>query len=154
MVAVPDVTGDEIADAYTTLHAAGLRVAIPHSYAYALTRPPIAVSQAPGVGTEVAKGSTVSLALDRGPTERPMYTGHQVTIPDLTGMPAGLAARQLAGMGLGFHIAQVPPLEASDAPTLLDAYRVIAQTVEPGTVVSGRERRRDRNVGLYVEPIA
>jgi beta-lactam-binding protein with PASTA domain len=150
-VVVPDVTGAAVSEAYDVLHQAGLRVAIPQEYRYGTVSPPVPKAQSPEAGTKVAPGSTVTLTLGKGPTGRPQYTTDTVTMPDLIGMPLARAAKDLAALGLGFHIAAMPPLEPSDAPTLLAAYRVVAQSVEPGTEID-ETRRRDRNMALFVEP--
>jgi len=151
VVAVPAVTGMAVGDAYQALHDAGLRVAIPREFAYGFSSQPVVTEQMPGAGTEASRESSVTLTLGKGPAGRPTLTAEEVSVPDVTGMTAADAGDTLAQMGLAFHIAKVPPLAAADAPTLLANYRVIAQTVEPGAVVSASQGRR--NVGLYVEPI-
>jgi beta-lactam-binding protein with PASTA domain len=151
-VVVPDVRGAAVGEAYDVLHQAGLRVAIPQEYRYGTVSQPVPKGQSPEVGTKVAPGSTITLTLGKGPTGRPQYTTETVTMPDLTGMPLAAAARKIAGLGLGFHIAAMSPLEPSDAATLLDNYRVIAQSVEPGTEIDD-SRRKDRNMALFVELI-
>jgi beta-lactam-binding protein with PASTA domain len=148
-VAVPPVTHMAVQEAYRKLRAAHVRVAIPHAFRYGFASPPIVAAQKPVAGADVPAGSTVTLTLGRGPSARLIFTTGQTTVPDLLDMRAGEAATRLVALGLRFHIAKVPPLEPGDEAELLDNYRVIAQTVEPGTVVTGRRP----SVGLYVEPI-
>jgi serine/threonine-protein kinase len=149
-VAVPTVTHMAVQEAYRKLRAVGLRVAIPRQFAYRMTSPPLVTAQMPEDGAMVPAGSAVTLTLGRGPTGGPVLTKAKVTVPELIDMTASEATNRLLSLGLRFHIAKVPPLEPSFKPQLLDNYRVVAQTVEPGAVVSGNRRP---SVGLYVVPI-
>ena len=148
--AVPPVTQMAVQEAYRKLRAVGLRVAIPRQFAYRMTSPPLVTAQMPEEGSKVPAGSAVTLTLGRGPTASPVLTKAKVTVPDLIDMTATEATNRLLGLGLRFHIAKLPPLEPSGKPQLLDNFRVVAQTVEPGAVVTGNRRP---SVGLYVVPI-
>src|SRR5262245_56644981 len=148
-VAVPPVTHMAVQEAYRKLRALGFQVAIPRAFSYRLLSPPLVTAQMPEAGSNAPPGSTVTLTLRRGPTASLALTTVRATVPDVIDMTATQAAALLMSRGLAFHVAKVPPLEASDEDELLDNYRVIAQTVEPGTVVAGTRRP---NVGLYVEP--
>ena len=79
----------------------------------------IVVGQAPAAGQSVAKGTTITLQVSKGP----QTTG----VPDVTSLDEGLARRTLEGAG--FTVVSEP--QDTDDPTL--AERVISQDPPAGT---------------------
>ena len=97
-VDVPDVRGQQLADATTALEAAGLRAAV-GDQAFSDTVPKGSViDQSPRGGT-LTKGSTVTLTVSKGPD--------LVTVPDLRGRSVEDAQRTLQDLGLKPHLLQV-----------------------------------------------
>jgi beta-lactam-binding protein with PASTA domain/tRNA A-37 threonylcarbamoyl transferase component Bud32 len=88
-VTVPDVTGQSEGSASAEISNAGLRTDITEQES---DQPAgTVISQDPGAGRNVAKGSTVTLVVARAPS--------QVTVPDVTGETEDAANQQLSAAG-------------------------------------------------------
>jgi len=89
-VAVPDVTGISRESAEDSLRAEGLKVVVREEASD--TPEGEVVAQDPAAGSEVDAGSRVTITVSTGP--------EQVTVPEVTGLPAADARRALRQAGL------------------------------------------------------
>jgi eukaryotic-like serine/threonine-protein kinase len=102
---VPTVVGSRTSAAVVRLRRAGLR---PQVTAVPATAPPgVVVGESPAAGTQVAKGSTVSLRVSKG----------QTTVPDVTGQLASDAKAALRAAGLVPIEFKVPGVEPKGTVT-------------------------------------
>jgi serine/threonine-protein kinase len=90
-VDVPDVTGDDPADARQTLTGAGLKVVIAPDRVNSEYDKGKVARQSPGDGSQAAAGDTVTLTLSKGP--------QMVQVPDVTGDSVDDAHKALEGAG-------------------------------------------------------
>ncbi|MFJ5027983.1 Stk1 family PASTA domain-containing Ser/Thr kinase [Streptomyces sp. NPDC088560] len=90
-VGVPDVTGDDPADARQTLTDAGLKVVIAPDRVNSEYDNGKVARQSPGDGSQAAAGDTVTLTLSKGP--------QMVQVPDVTGDSVADAHKALEGAG-------------------------------------------------------
>ncbi|MFR9791645.1 Stk1 family PASTA domain-containing Ser/Thr kinase [Streptomyces sp. MB22_4] len=90
-VDVPDVTGDDPADAEQELTAAGLRVRISSEQVNSPYDKGKVARQSPGDGGQAAAGDTVTLTLSKGP--------QMIEVPDVTGDSVDDAHQALEGAG-------------------------------------------------------
>lgn len=146
-VTVPNVKGKAPEVAYQLLHRAGLRVSTSGSLSYGLrlrepnepvlTRGmlfglPGVRRQAPLAGRVVGRGSVVEIVTDglRGSERIFSCDPYPETVPDLIGKTLGF----LGGHESCFSIVakKLPPLDAADAPSLLENYVVSRQTPAAG----------------------
>ena len=103
VVVVPRVEGLRASLAVQRLRAAGLTARVENVFA---GQPPgIVVSQEPGAGERVARGSSVAVRASRGP--------QRVTVPDVTGETQAAAQRRIRAVGLTPFVFRVP---AEDVP--------------------------------------
>jgi serine/threonine-protein kinase len=89
-VRVPDVVGLTSSSAERQLQAAGLEVAVTETESEEPDDQ--VVRQSPAGGAEVESGTRVTITVSKGPGE--------VTVPDVAGLDAGVAARRLRRAGL------------------------------------------------------
>jgi serine/threonine-protein kinase len=109
-VVVPDVTGLSRSSAQDSLEAEGLRVSVREE---ASDEPEDqVVSQDPVGGTQVDSGARVTITVSTGP--------EQVTVPDVTGLPAGEAGRELRGAGLRVVRRDSPVTDEAEAGIVVD----------------------------------
>jgi len=127
-VVVPAVVEDGVSSAYWDLHDAGFAVSIEEPFLFddSVTR------QTPAPGSEVRRGSVVSLELTRyrGPWGL-LPPGGDLVMPSLIGDRLDLATGKLQSHGALWGVGQLPPLPAGTAPTLLANYKVRAQHPQP-----------------------
>ncbi|MER6749352.1 Stk1 family PASTA domain-containing Ser/Thr kinase [Streptomyces fungicidicus] len=90
-VDVPDVTGDDLADARADLEEAGLKVKIAPERVNSEHDAGQVARQNPGEGRQVAEGDTVTLTLSKGP--------EMVEVPDVVGDSVDDARSRLEGAG-------------------------------------------------------
>ncbi|MGQ5636750.1 MULTISPECIES: Stk1 family PASTA domain-containing Ser/Thr kinase [unclassified Streptomyces] len=90
-VDVPDVTGDDPADARQELTDAGLKVRIASGQVNSEYDKGKVARQSPGDGSQAARGDTVTLTLSKGPV--------MVEVPDVTGDSVDDAHKALEGAG-------------------------------------------------------
>jgi serine/threonine-protein kinase len=90
-VDVPDVTGDDPADAKQELTDAGLKVQIAPQQVNSEYDKGKVAQQSPGGGAKAAEGDTVTLTLSKGP--------EMVQVPDVTGDSVDDAHKALEGAG-------------------------------------------------------
>jgi beta-lactam-binding protein with PASTA domain len=99
-IPVPNLVGTKTSVAVSQLKAAGLQAQV--TTVPAKAAPGVVVKESPVVGTNVAKGSTVSLQASKG----------QSTVPDVRGQPAADAKAALQSAGLvpaEFHVSSTEP---------------------------------------------
>jgi hypothetical protein len=127
-VVVPAVVDDDVSSAYWDLHTAGLAVAIdePFSVNGYVTR------QTPAPGSEVPRGSVVSLGLRAEGFNGMLPDGGWLVMPSLIGVRLDLATRTLRSLGALWRLAPLPPLRAGTRPNLLANYVVRAQHPRAG----------------------
>ncbi|MEU9445098.1 Stk1 family PASTA domain-containing Ser/Thr kinase [Streptomyces sp. NPDC048304] len=90
-VDVPDVTGDDLADARQELTDAGLKVRVAPGQVNSSYDKGKVARQSPGDGSQAAQGDTVTLTLSKGPV--------MVEVPDVTGDSVDDAHKALEGAG-------------------------------------------------------
>ncbi|MFI9821362.1 Stk1 family PASTA domain-containing Ser/Thr kinase [Streptomyces sp. NPDC052013] len=90
-VDVPDVTGDDLADARAQLQEAGLKVKVAAQRVNSEHDAGQVARQNPGAGGVAAEGDTVTLTLSKGP--------EMVEVPDVTGDSVDEAKEKLEGAG-------------------------------------------------------
>ncbi|MEV5428891.1 Stk1 family PASTA domain-containing Ser/Thr kinase [Streptomyces sp. NPDC052701] len=90
-VEVPDVTGQDLADARADLEDAGLRVKLAAERVNSEHDEGRVARQTPGEGSRAAEGDTVTLTLSKGP--------EMVEVPDVTGDGVDEARRTLEAAG-------------------------------------------------------
>lgn len=90
-VDVPDVTGDEPADARAELEEAGLKVEVATERVNSEHDAGEVARQSPAPGRQAAEGDTVTLTLSKGP--------EMVEVPDVVGDSVDDARRRLEGAG-------------------------------------------------------
>ena len=89
-VSVPNVVGQTIASAESTLLAAGFQVTT--NYVNNPAQVGTVTSESPGASTQAPKGSTVTLDVSNGPS--------QISVPDVVGQPIAQAANTLGSHNL------------------------------------------------------
>ncbi|MCT7354432.1 Stk1 family PASTA domain-containing Ser/Thr kinase [Streptomyces sp. 15-116A] len=90
-VDVPDVTGDDLADARAELQEAGLKVKVAAQRVNSEHDAGQVARQTPGAGGQVAEGDTVTLTLSKGP--------EMVEVPDVVGDDVDKAKEKLQRAG-------------------------------------------------------
>jgi beta-lactam-binding protein with PASTA domain len=111
-VTVPDVVGIQQSAAQRRLHDGGLRAVVkyvPSSQALG-----VVAGQNPGGGTKVKKGSTVLLAVSRGPN--PTLT----VVPDVAGKTQQAATTTLQDAGFKVQVLTVKPSNSSQSGRVVD----------------------------------
>jgi serine/threonine-protein kinase len=88
---VPDVTGDDVADARQQLTEAGLKVRIAPQQVNSEYDKGKVAQQSPGDGSQAAEGDTVTLTLSKGP--------EMIEVPDVVGDSVDDAHKALEGAG-------------------------------------------------------
>jgi serine/threonine-protein kinase len=116
-VVVPNVVGQDITSALTTLAGAGLD---PHVYRiYSSQQPDTVTAQQPHAGDKVVKGSSIRINVSRG--------AKPVPVPDVTGQPFANAKSALVGQG--FLVARI------DIQSDMPQGTVVAEDPPQGTPV-------------------
>jgi beta-lactam-binding protein with PASTA domain len=133
-VTEPFVNGTDIVHGFDLLRDAGLRVSIAEPFTVGSLLSPGPESTSPHGGTWVPVGTVVTLKLWRGPLGSPAVCrpAPTWTVEDLRGLSLAEAIRRVPRCFF-WEARDLPPLQASDAPHLLDAYRVVSQQPAPGT---------------------
>ncbi|WP_328524919.1 Stk1 family PASTA domain-containing Ser/Thr kinase [Kribbella sp. NBC_00359] len=95
-VAVPDVTGQSVADATTLLSAKGLKLAVGPAETSDTVGRGSAIRQTPQAGTEAEQGSTVTVVFSSGRSAFP--------VPDVIGKSENSARKTLEGTAGNFKV--------------------------------------------------
>lgn len=132
-VQVPDLTGQDVADARETLESAGLTAEVTREESED-EEPGTVLRQTPRAGSTVDAGSAVALVVAEEP--------EQVQVPDVTGRDATEASSALAAAGLEANVEEVDV----DRPSQDGV--VQRQTPRPGTRID-RGRRVTITVGSF-----
>jgi serine/threonine-protein kinase len=98
-VAVPSVIGQAKADARAQLEAAGFSVSVDQAFSDSAPKNEV-ISQSPAAGTEVPKGSQVTITVSKGP--------QQVQVPDVVGMDVKAARAALRDKGFKVKTVKQP----------------------------------------------
>jgi serine/threonine-protein kinase len=109
-IQVPNVVGQQKADARSTLEGAGFQVSVDTVQASASKDQ--VVSQSPSGGSEAAKGSRVTLTVSKGPPKP-----QKVSVPDVTGQDKASARAKLRARG--FSVNEVDKKSSQPAGTVL-----------------------------------
>ena len=128
-VAVPNVTGEALEDAQTTLEEAGLEVGIAYE-ASSEVEEGYVMEQDPAAETEVEEGSTVNLTVSSGEEE-----AETVTVPNLTGLTASEAESALSKVGL-VGSSQTDYSDTYAAGDIFEQSPSANTEVEPGSTVT------------------
>ncbi len=120
-VKLPDVTGQAVSAATATLQGLGLSVNVQRT-ASSQVAPNTVISQNPPAGTQVNKGSTVTLSVSSGPGD--------VRVPDVSGDTQTQAANALGQLGL--NVGNTTTQASSSVPQ----GQVISTNPPAGTLVS------------------
>ncbi|MDI9888044.1 Stk1 family PASTA domain-containing Ser/Thr kinase [Streptomyces sp. HNM0645] len=100
-VDVPDVTGDSVADATSTLEDAGLKVKVAPEQVHSPQEAGTVARQSPAEGGRAAGGDTVTLTVSKGP--------RMVEVPDVTGDSLDDARRELEKAGFEVKVERTFP---------------------------------------------
>ncbi|MGN1014187.1 MAG: Stk1 family PASTA domain-containing Ser/Thr kinase [Butyricicoccus sp.] len=126
-VAVPSVVGQNYDSAKSALEAVGLQVERKEEHSDSVEKD-VVMAVSPNEGTEVEKGSVVTLTVSEGPEKE------LVDVPDLSGMTQSAAETMLNQFGLSLGDVSK---EESDLPvgTVIDQTVSAGEQVEKGTSV-------------------
>jgi hypothetical protein len=132
-VTVPNLHQKCVVDAYEQLRNLDLKVEIDGPFTVATNQCSWVDGHAPEAGNDVDVGSVVTLHPGLALLGLLVVSEtNPVVLPDLLGVRLDIAARQLDSLGLAWTARRMPPLPASDAPTLLEHYRVTKMDPGPG----------------------
>jgi hypothetical protein len=137
MVTVPAAAANsDIFQTYDALHDAGLRVTLTKQ-ADLNSLDGLGVTLSPGVGTRVPGGSTVRITPLGGALGSPavLNSDPHYVVPSFAGQPPANAVRWATQHDLYWAV-DLPPITASAAPHLLDAYRLLGQQPRPGDMIA------------------
>ncbi|UUN26415.1 Stk1 family PASTA domain-containing Ser/Thr kinase [Streptomyces sp. FIT100] len=100
-VDVPDVSGESVEDATSTLEEAGLKVAVTPGRVHSPQAAGTVATQSPAEGGQAAEGDTVTLTLSKGP--------RMIDVPDVTGRPVAEARQELEKAGFEVKVERAFP---------------------------------------------
>jgi beta-lactam-binding protein with PASTA domain len=121
VVVMPNVVGEKAAAAVKALHAKGLTV---ETSRVVSSKPDgTVVSQSPGAGSKVAKGSTAAIRISHG----------LVTVPDTVGQNSSVAVRIVRAAGLVPRLFSVPSQRPKGS--VVAQYPVAGARAERGSIV-------------------
>ncbi|MFG2211870.1 Stk1 family PASTA domain-containing Ser/Thr kinase [Streptomyces sp. NPDC048638] len=95
-IQVPDVVGDDRADAVSSLREEGLRVKFAEQPVFSQEDKGTVAQQSPGADHSLGTGDTVTLTLSKGP--------QMVTVPDVTGQSEADAKKTLEDSGFAVEV--------------------------------------------------
>ncbi|MGB5065328.1 MAG: PASTA domain-containing protein [Candidatus Competibacter sp.] len=137
-VAVPNVVGQALAGAKTTIEGAGFKVGTISLVASDTIAAGIVTGQNPAGGTLAAPGATVNLTISSGPAapEVPPVTPGDITVPDVVGLTKTGASTVIhnAGLSVGATIQKFD--DTVPAGTVLDQSPAAGAKVAVGTAVN------------------
>ncbi len=137
---MPFTEGDELPHAYLKLHAAGLSVTFTRSFSldWSYKCVPLVVRTIPAAGTDLRRGSVVSVLTRIPPCGlASLFTVVGVRprrVPDFIGKPLTAAVHWTQRRDL-FWAATIPALRAGDASSLFADYTITAQRPHPGSKI-------------------
>jgi beta-lactam-binding protein with PASTA domain len=127
-VSVPDVVGIQQSAAQRQLHDGGLRAEV--KYVPSSRPMGVVIGQNPGGGTKVEKGSTVLLAVSRGPN--PSLT----VVPDVAGKTQQAATTTLQNAGFKVQVLTVKPANPSQSGRVVDEQPAGSTRAPEGSTVT------------------
>ncbi|MFD3946529.1 Stk1 family PASTA domain-containing Ser/Thr kinase [Streptomyces sp. NPDC058579] len=98
---VPDVAGDSVADATSTLQEAGLKVEIASEQIHSAEAADTVAAQSLAEGSRAAKGDRIVLTVSKGP--------RMIEVPDVTGESTDSARAKLEGAGFEVKVEKTFP---------------------------------------------
>jgi serine/threonine-protein kinase len=125
-VTVPDVTGLSRGSAEDSLQSEGLRVVVEEESSADVPEGEV-ISQDPAAGTEVDKGTRVTIVVSTGP--------EQVDVPDVVGLPLAEARRALRDAGLKVEERTTTVTDESQDGVVLDQSPDSGGEVDEGSTV-------------------
>jgi serine/threonine-protein kinase len=123
---VPDVTGQDVSSATTTLQQAGFTVA--QQARQSNQAPGTVIDQSPAGNTQAAQGSKVTLTVSSGPA--------QVTVPDVVGEDQATAANRLGSAGLTLGTVSNQPSATVPSGSVVSTSPSPGTKVNPGSTVN------------------
>ncbi|MGB4946544.1 MAG: PASTA domain-containing protein [Candidatus Competibacter denitrificans] len=135
---VPNVTGQSLTGAKTTLTGVGLVVGSVTLAASSTVPAGTVIGQNPAGGSQVAPGSTINLTISAGPAapETPKVTPGDIEVPNVIGLSKAIAAATLHKLGLSFG-ATIQKFDAKvPAGTIIDQSPAAGVKVGVGTAVT------------------
>ncbi|WP_079106594.1 Stk1 family PASTA domain-containing Ser/Thr kinase [Streptomyces hygroscopicus] len=114
-VDVPDVVGDSVAEARSTLQEEGFKVKVAERQVFSEEDKGSVAAQSPSADDRAAKGDTVTLTVSKGP--------QMIEVPDVTGLKVDEAKQQLEEAGFKVNV---------DKALLFPGNTVKDQSVEAG----------------------
>ncbi len=127
LVEVPDVRGENQADATRALEDAGFKVAVTRRESNSVDTG-LVIEQAPAGGQGATAQSTVEIVISSGPAQE------LVKVPDVEGLASADAQTALTDLGLKVVIAQNPSTQVA-AGIVISQLPAVGDTVAPGTSV-------------------
>jgi eukaryotic-like serine/threonine-protein kinase len=124
---VPEVTGQSQSEATATIAGAGLKAAA-QKREVAEPSPGTVISQTPAAGTQLKRGSTVTIVVAQAPKK--------VTLPSLLGESEGEALARLSGLGLGSKVTSETVSEASKEGIVVHQDPKAGSKLSKGAVVT------------------
>ena len=132
---VPGVRSANWQFAYQRLHDAGLRVRIKTPLVVGSLCAPLVRYQDPVAGTRVRAGSVVTLTPAPCIHGSPVVSKVSAVVPDFRGEVPSRTAEWASSHGLLFEL-HLPALDAGDAPSFFENFRVIRQQPAPGATLA------------------
>ncbi|MFC5800368.1 Stk1 family PASTA domain-containing Ser/Thr kinase [Streptomyces formicae] len=130
-VDVPDVSGESVEDATSTLEDAGLKVAVTPGRVHSPQEAGTVATQSPAEGGQVAEGDTVTLTLSKGP--------RMIDVPDVIGRPVAEARQELEEAGFEVKVER--------------AFPFLGNTVESQSVEGGEQAPEGSTITLKTKGI-
>jgi hypothetical protein len=155
-VVVPRV-GSGVVGAYDRLHAAGLRVSVPHGLSFDSLAPPKVGRVVPAAGRRVPRGSVVALYLSRNARRPTVPVGRlrKYVVAKFVGGAVSSAYGWVSRRRLDFR-AYLGPLKAGGARGLFANYRVTRQRPVAGvrlTLGHGKRPVKGRGGSFRLTPL-
>ena len=125
-VTVPNVVGQSSSNAESTLLAKSFNVST--NYKHASAAQGTVISESPGAGQSVAKGSTVILTVSSGPS--------QLTVPNVTGESLATASNKLGSDGLQVGTVSYQPSSSVPSGDVISTSPASGAQVAPNSAVN------------------
>jgi serine/threonine-protein kinase len=125
LVTVPDVVGKQKADAQAALQDAGLKVTV-HEASSSVAKGQT-ISQAPGAGSRVARGTRATITVSKGT--------QKITVPDVTGRKRSEAIGTLRNAGFAVRVTEVVGTDAQQG-NVIDQSPTAGEKRDRGSTVA------------------
>lgn len=138
MVAIPDLENESLSDAQSALEKLGLKSEKEYVYDISVDEGKVSYTS-PGTGTEVEKGSVVTLYISTGGEDSDDSgedgTSEPVSMPDVKGQSSDAAQSMLENMGLAVKIETVEDDQYEDGE-VIDQDIDAGESVDKGTMIT------------------